>query len=1044
MNLSRTTLLPSLLLFLLLPLAPAAAGEGVHRGRTVEQWCDQLRMGDAAAREQALEALDILGVEAGAAVADLLPRLRDPDAAVRMQVLRILDQIGPAARTAVPFLIEQAPYVESLAEQAALLKTLGRVGAGSPEAVRVLCAALEANVLPDEANLAAAFQALGASAVPELKSLLSHDDGRVRLAAATFLWKLDKRSRASNNLVLLELQPGPVELRNRAAYLLRQRGTAAVPALLDALIAWEPRLRSQAARILGEIGPDAVAAVDGLRKNLKHADVEVRLETALALWRVDRQQGPALEVLTAAAKDADAEVRRRAIAYLGWMESGAQPAVPLLLETLKDASLPLRIEAAFALGEVDRTHPAEMLPVLAEIIRTRNEPLFWQFVALLRDLGPAAWTLAPVLVEEMHGPRDGSFWRHVPEVLARIGPDTLTLMPGALTQASSGQSRLAQDAFLRTARLLGRRAVAALVSLLGHEDVRVRRLALKALQQAVSDLALAVSVPDPDTQDTVTALVARLHDTDCQVRTLAVQTLGELGPTAAEAIPALADLLNNEKLREEAVRALGCLGTHGLPLAPRLKALLHDDDLSFRLSVAEALWKTERQAAAVADVLRQTLVCSDPALRLRALVTAAHMGPEAADLVPDLIEHLHAGGDNSGELVQAARAALAAVGPEAVPELLKAKADADPAFRLVVVQVLGAIRAPRADVIHGLDRALADPDRRVRLQAAVLLCQLDQPSAEALAELSWALKQPDLRPQAIVFLGDIGVQAAAVMPALVELLEDADVTVRDDLWIPAVGKVGPGAHRAVPLLVDKLREADHALYPVHSAAVESLGQIGPRAVPALMAALQRSHPRVRAGAAAALGRIGPEARGAIPALVRRLADAEPAVRELAVAALGNIEPVTVLAELRSALRDTEPSVRRQAVTALSRVRPAPLRDLLEMVGDGDAAVSEAAVEAIGQLQGLQRWQSYQKAFAHSGNGRVRAEALQRWASVLTEEEAASGLELSLTHAVKDCDYRVRQMAATLRVQQIEAALKATPWSPPFPIEAEEQERQLDK
>jgi HEAT repeat protein len=1013
MNPSHTTLLSSALLLLLMAPGLAEAGEGVYRGRTVEQWCRQLNEGDAGAREQALRALEVLGVEAGAAVMDLVPLLHDPDVSIRMRVLRVLEQIGPGAQPAQPFLEMRIGGVKAPAELAAYLATLGRIDPRSFPGAPVI-KALEANALPVDANLCAALQPLGASATPVLKHLLSHADGRVRLSAATLLWKLNSCNGASVIPVLLELQTAPVELRNRAAFVLRQMGTAAVLALTDALAAREPRLRSQAARILGEIGPDAVEATEALTRNLTHADVEVRLETALALWRVDRRQEPAVEVLTAAAKDSDVEVRRRAIAYLGWVGPGARSALPLLRESLQDAHLAVRIEAVFALSEVDRGQPAEMVPVLAEIIRSRDEQLFWQFVPLLRDLGHAAWDLAPVLIEEMHAARDGRFWRHLPEVLARIGPDTLTLMPAAITQASPEQCRQTQEAFLRTARLLGRRSVVALVSLLPHKDVRVRRLALQALYQAVSDLALSVSIPDLDTQDTVQALVARLRDCNAQVRALAVQTLGELGPTAAEALPALADLLNDEKLRQEAVQALGCLGAQALPLAPRLKELLDDDDLSFRLAVAQALWQTERQLATVTAVLGQVLVCSDPALCLRALATVTHMGPEAAGLVPYLLDPLRARGDRAGELVQAAGAALAAVGPEAVPALIKASADPDSRFRLAVVRLLGAIRTPRADVVQALDRALGDADRRVRLQAAVLLCQLGQPSAEALAELSAALRRADLRPQAIAFLGDIGAQAAAVVPVLVEVLEDPAVTVRDDLWIPAVARVGPAAHRAVPLLVDRLREADHALYAVHAATVEALVQIGPRAVPALTDALERRHPRVRAGAAAALGRIGPEARRAIPALVRRLGDAEVAVRQSAVTALGSIEPAAALTELTGALRDADPAVRRAAVLALAPLRQAPVRELLEMVRDSDASVSATILEAAGQHPGGPRWRWYQQAFARSRHGRVRAEALRHWAAARAEEGAAGGLDTALADALKDRDYRIREMAALLR------------------------------
>jgi HEAT repeat protein len=123
-----------------------------------------------------------------------------------------------------------------------------------------------------------------------------------------------------------------------------------------------------------------------------------------------------------------------------------------------------------------------------------------------------------------------------------------------------------------------------------------------------------------------------------------------------------------------------------------------------------------------------------------------------------------------------------------------------------------------------------------------------------------------------------------------------------------LGKIGPGAGPAVPLLIEGLRH-----HYDHRARVEmarALGGIGPAAkdaVPALIQALKRKdltesrrHSPLHEAAAEALGKIGPLARGAVPVLIEvvkakdRLepgeAEKKESVRVAAAIALGRIGP----------------------------------------------------------------------------------------------------------------------------------------------------------
>jgi hypothetical protein len=128
------------------------------------------------------------------------------------------------------------------------------------------------------------------------------------------------------------------------------------------------------------------------------------------------------------------------------------------------------------------------------------------------------------------------------------------------------------------------------------------------------------------------------------------------------------------------------------------------------------------------------------------------------------------------------------------------------------------------------------------------------------------------------------------VPGLVAMLNDPEPVARN-VAAGALTRIGPDAAAAVPALIDLLRtDADTK---ARARAAGALGKIGLRAddaVPALAGALNDGEPEVRCEAARALGSFGPVARAAVPGLTAALADGEPAVRQAAARALGQIDP----------------------------------------------------------------------------------------------------------------------------------------------------------
>jgi len=114
--------------------------------------------------------------------------------------------------------------------------------------------------------------------------------------------------------------------------------------------------------------------------------------------------------------------------------------------------------------------------------------------------------------------------------------------------------------------------------------------------------------------------------------------------------------------------------------------------------------------------------------------------------------------------------------------------------------------------------------------------------------------------------------AHSAIPNLVKALVNSDSDVRKIAATEALGEIGPTAVKAVPHLLNALRNIHNNSY-VREAAAKALGKIGPaavKAVPYLVNAL--GNRKICETAAEALGKIGPAAIKAVPHLVKALVD----------------------------------------------------------------------------------------------------------------------------------------------------------------------------
>ncbi len=253
---------------------------------------------------------------------------------------------------------------------------------------------------------------------------------------------------------------------------------------------------------------------------------------------------------------------------------------------------------------------------------------------------------------------------------------------------------------------------------------------------------------------------------------------------------------------------------------------LTDPDANIRSSAAIALGRIETDATEVVPVLIRTLADQDANVRLSVAISLGRLGPEASAAAPALTQTL---ADPSNEVREASIAALKRIGAEAVPTLIQALTSDDNNIRLSAALILGDIGKEAKTAIPALIATLQDEDAAVRGNAAASLGSISSEveAKAAIPVLTKALEDSDIvvRRNAAVALGRIGIEGTpfAVSALLKSLLEDPDSVVRGNA-ATSLGTGGSESKRAIPALIEALKDADQT---VRKRAASALRKIGP-------------------------------------------------------------------------------------------------------------------------------------------------------------------------------------------------------------------------
>jgi HEAT repeat protein/beta-lactamase regulating signal transducer with metallopeptidase domain len=632
-------------------------------------------------------------------------------------------------------------------------------------------------------------------------------------------------------------------------------------------------LRRVDLRDLGETKP-----VSHWVEALSDEDPTTRRQAAEILSLLAKRPKEFVPTIVEALKDEDAVVRRWTARTLGNQGRDAAGCTPGLLMAVNDANAQVRLEVVRALGRVDDVAAA---PALATALKDDDAKVRQGALEVLLSIGCDLPVVRESLLEIVQDRGRG--------LQIRAKAARALVMSGSQGQSSLLDIWKKQDSHLRQYAIRATRTAGppALPFFLRLLDMEIEEAERREAFDSLGELG-------PVARSAAPALIEAMDHPVVGMRRAAAAALAKIDPEAESVIPALLAGLNDEDkwVRAGSAAALGALGPEATSSVSALTQMLHDEAPSVRTKAAVAIGKIGGEAADVVPELIKLLKADDWRLRKEAGIALETFGPASKGAVPTLMEVLKEDDRNDW-----ARKTLVAIGPEAkeaVPELIEMLRDkAGHPYHVTQqpAEILGSI-GPAA--IPPLLEMLNDPDRSVRIAAAQALEMAGPAAREALPTLVKLLRNQDssvelTRDQGVGYyakaLGRIGPPA---LPVLSEMLRDTDPRIRG--WA-ALGlqAMGPDAKPAIPALTSALDDEDPEVVAFVAAALGTVGTGNDRVVPELIRTLRHEHWHCRHGAAVGLGRVGPAAKHALPDLVAVMEnDADNGVRYQAAEAFKGI------------------------------------------------------------------------------------------------------------------------------------------------------------
>jgi HEAT repeat protein len=454
------------------------------------------------------------------------------------------------------------------------------------------------------------------------------------------------------------------------------------------------------------------------------------------------------------------------------------------------------------------------------------------------------------------------------------------------------------------------------------EQVQVALLEALGNRGTASDRAAAIALAGLVTVESVrrTGIIAPVLDAlasgTAPVRRAAAAALGRLEDPSA--IPALLNAFgdDDEHVRRSASEALATFGERTVQPLVRQLSLPNE---TVRAAAIDALAvQGERAVSALIPLLEGSSATG----RLEAAETLAKIGSGAVPALIDVLRGAPPEGMRSESSVEGAADALTRIGRPAAEALVPMYAEASPATRRRIVDIL---RAMGGKAVEALSDIIVDEHHPNSGTAAGLVGDLPTAGPSAASCLIAGLSDPrfEVRWEARRSLRRLG---TSVLSQLVDTLDSGDPDVR---WAAAqilMALPEPPLEHLLPVLTTMLDAPDVA---VRRRAVRALGALsGPSVRQALEHAARDSDPVVRRSAISLIGASGD--RDALPVLVGLWSEEHDEDARLSLLhSLVSLDEEQAIPTLIDGLAADTPEVRREASELLAEIGEPAVIPLVE-------------------------------------------------------------------------------------------------------------------
>lgn len=447
--------------------------------------------------------------------------------------------------------------------------------------------------------------------------------------------------------------------------------------------------------------------------------------------------------------------------------------------------------------------------------------------------------------------------------------------------------------------------------------------------KAVSGRKAAVSAFGAFGPDGVSALEAAMGDEAWEVRHLATSVVWRLGARASSTVPTLTRLLKDPETQvlRSAAGALGSMGLAGEVAVPELVKLLKHPKEEVRRITADSLGRLGSKKGIPA--LTEALSDKSERVYLAAVLSLARVGAEPSTTVPMLTALL--GNRNVGTRMKAAQA-VRTMGDKAVPFLLESL----------------RISKDEATSVPLLVKDLRHKNEARRFRNSTVLEVIGEGAVDALMEVILVEEDLEIVDVAVETLGRIGPKAQDAIPLLVDIFRVNDKD-RTEKVIRAISGMG---RDAVPLLLEGLGSPERLTRIGAVRTLQALGRDAEEAIPDLMDLVEgkESDLAVREWASQAVSELVNRGHEhLILEFLELMEDDSGVVRENAAFALGRIGEAAV-PMLRAALTHEKREVQYRAaftLGAIGRSASVSTPDLIELLKSDDVQLRRVACSTLG-------------------------------------------------------------------------------------------------